>query len=146
LSSVGCKLIAWFLENERVKGMKGKLIYTGIRVRDLGISLNFYTKLLGMTETGRSTISESGGENVQLVSEKDGPVLELNHYEKGSKFDTKYVPGEALDHVAFQVGDLDAFLEDAKKAGYPVRQEMRVGNNRWAYIEDPNGIWIEVFA
>jgi len=37
-------------------GMKAKLTYTGIRVKNLDESLKFYTKFLGMKETGRSEI------------------------------------------------------------------------------------------
>jgi lactoylglutathione lyase len=126
--------------------MKAKLTYTGIRVKDLAKSADFYTRVLGMTESGRSKIPESHGESVQLTSETGGPVLELNFYEKGTTFDTKYVPGEGLDHLAFQVPDLDAFLRDAKKAGISQILEMKSGPNRWVYVEDPNGLWIEVFA
>jgi catechol 2,3-dioxygenase-like lactoylglutathione lyase family enzyme len=83
---------------------------------------------------------------VQLVSEYDGPTLELNWYRKGSKFDTDYSVGESLDHIAFQVEDLDKWKAEARKAGYPTVLEMKSGNNKWAYIQDPNGIWLEVFA
>jgi lactoylglutathione lyase len=126
--------------------MKAKLTYTGVRVKNLDESVKFYTKFLGMMETGRSEIQESQGQTVQLVSEDDGPTLELNYYRKGSKFDTEYTVGESLDHIAFQVEDLDNLKAEAGKLGYPVVLEMKSGNNKWAYIKDPNGIWLEVFA
>ncbi len=126
--------------------MKAKLTYTGIRVMDLAESIEFYSNVLGMHETGRTKIAETNGEAVSLVSEDDGPTLELNHYGKGSRFDTKYAVGESLDHLAFQVEDLDAFLREARRRGIPVPLEMKTASSRWAYVEDPNGIWIEVFA
>ncbi len=126
--------------------MAPKLTYTGIRVKDLEKSVAFYSGLLGMKETGRSEIPESKGTAVQLVSASGGPVLELNHYADGTRFATKYSVGEALDHLAFHVDDLDKFLADARKAGSPTVLEMRSGTSRWAYVEDPNGIWIEAFA
>jgi lactoylglutathione lyase len=126
--------------------MKAKLTYTGIRVKDLDRSIEFYTKVLGMHETGRGTIEDTKGEVVSLVSEDGGPTLELNRYGRGSRFDTKYEVGEALDHIAFQVEDLDAFLREAKRSGHRVPLEMKTDTSRYAYIEDPNGIWIEVFA
>ena len=126
--------------------MKGKLTYTGIRVKDLDASVKFYTTVLGMKEAGRSTIDAAKGTVVNLVSEDGGHPLELNHYEKGSPFDTKYDVGEGLDHLAFQVEDLDQALAEAKEAGYPLVKEMKTATSRWAYIQDPNGIWIELFA
>ena len=126
--------------------MKSKLTYTGIRVRNLEDSIAFYTRFFGMRETGRVTIAPTQGTAAALVSEEGGPTLELNFYPEGSRFAVPYVPGESLDHLAFQVEDLDAFLREAKRQGIPVPLEMKTASSRWAYVEDPNGIWIEVFA
>ncbi len=124
--------------------MKTKFIYTGIRVQDLERSVRFYTTVLGMKEVDRSTIAAAEGIAVNLVTEDGGPILELNYYEKGSPFDAKYVVGEGLDHLAFAVANLDAALAEAKKAGHPLVQEIKAPNSRWAYIEDPDGNWIEL--
>lgn len=126
--------------------MKAKLTYTGIRVKDLDTSVKFYTNVLGMKELGRSTIDAAKGTVVNLVTEEGGHPLELNFYEKGSPFDTQYDVGEALDHLAFQVEDLDKALAEAKKAGHPPVKEIKTATSRWAYITDPNGIWIELFT
>lgn len=126
--------------------MKAKLTYTGIRVKDLEASVKFYTQVLGMKEVGRTDIDAAGGQVVNLVSEKGGHPLELNHYRKGSAYDTKYEVGEGLDHLAFQVEDLDKALAEAKKAGHPAVKEIKAATSRWAYVTDPNGIWIELFA
>ncbi len=126
--------------------MKAKLTYTGIRVKDLEASVKFYTGVLGMKELDRTTIEGAKGIAVNLVSEDGGHPLELNYYERGSPFDTNYDAGEGLDHLAFRVENLDAALAEAKRAGHPVVKEMKTATSRWAYIEDPNGIWIELFA
>ena len=126
--------------------MKAKITYTGIRVKDLDKSIEFYTKVLGMKESGRGKVEAAKGETVGLVSEDGGHSLELNYYEKGTRFDTPYSVGEGLDHLAFQVENLDKALEEAKKEGYPMQLDMKTENSRWAYIQDPNGIWIELFA
>jgi catechol 2,3-dioxygenase-like lactoylglutathione lyase family enzyme len=126
--------------------MKTKFTYTGIRVKDLKQSVQFYTQILGMKETGRSRIEQSKGEVVNLITHEGGPVLELNYYESGSPFDSEYVPGEAMDHLAFQVDDLDKALAEAGRAGYPQALEMKSSTSRWAYIKDPNGIFIELFS
>jgi lactoylglutathione lyase len=126
--------------------LKAKLTYTGIRVKDIDESVEFYTKLLGMKEVGRSKIEAADGEVVNLVSEEDGHPIELNYYSPGSKFYTSYAVGEGIDHLAFQVDDLDKALDEAAKAGYPTLLDMKGKTSRWAYIQDPNGIYIELFA
>ena len=125
--------------------MKSKLMYVGIRVTNLDRSIDFYTKVLGMKVTGRSKIEETGGETVGLQTEKDGFLLELNYYEKDSPYNTKYLAGEGLDHLAFKVDDLGKALEEARKAGYRTILQIKSDGGRWAYIEDPDGIWIEFF-
>jgi lactoylglutathione lyase len=125
--------------------MKAKFTYVGIRVTNLQKSIDFYTKLLGMQVTGRGKIEQTKGENVVLQSEKGAPILELNYYEENSPYNTKYTVGEGLDHLAFKVDDLDKALEEARLAGYRTILEMKADAGRWAYIEDPDGIWIEVF-
>ncbi len=124
--------------------MKTRFIYTGIRVRNLEASVKFYTGVLGMKEIERSAIAAAKGIAVNLVTEEGGPILELNYYEKGSPFDATYAPGEGLDHLAFEVPSLDAALAEAKKAGHPMVREVRAPTGRWAYIEDPDGNWIEL--
>jgi lactoylglutathione lyase len=125
--------------------MKSKFTYVGIRVTNLQKSIDFYTKVLGLKVKGRGKCDQTKGETVGLESEKDGFVLELNYYEEDSSFNTKYVVGEGLDHLAFKVDNLEKALEEAKNAGHKTILEMKADGGRWAYIEDPDGIWIELF-
>lgn len=125
--------------------VKAKFTYVGIRVIDLQQSVDFYTKLLGMKVKGRSKIEQTKGEAVSLESEDGGFSLELNYYEKGSPHYAEYVVGEGLDHLAFNVDDLSRALEEARSLGHQVVLEMKTDGSRWAYIEDPNRIWIELF-
>ncbi len=94
---------------------------------------------------GRSRIEKAKGEVVSLESEGGGFELELNYYEKDSPYYTNYTVGEALDHLAFGVEDLTMALDEARASGYRVISEMKSKESRWAYVEDPNGIWIELF-
>lgn len=98
-----------------------------------------------MKVVGRGKVEQTKGETVGLESEKGGFNLELNYYEKNSPYNTKYTVGEGLDHLAFKVDHLDDALKEAKKAGYRTILEMKADGSRWAYIEDPDGIWIELF-
>jgi len=126
--------------------MKTKFAYVGIRVTNMEKSIDFYTKLLGMKVAGRGKTQQTKGETVALQSEKGSFVLELNYYEKGSPYATKYDVGEGLDHLAFKVDNLDDALEEARSAGHRAVLEMKADGSRWAYIEDPDGIWIELFS
>jgi lactoylglutathione lyase len=125
--------------------MKSRFTYVGIRVTNLQRSIDFYTKVLDMKVKGRGKIDQTRGETVSLESEKEGFILELNHYEKDSPFNTQYVVGEGLDHLAFKVDNLEKALEEAKNAGHQAVLKMEADGGRWAYIEDPDGIWIELF-
>src|SRR5437660_8903602 len=83
--------------------VKTEFIYVGIRVKDLEESIKFYTKVLGMKLTGRQRIEETKGDVAGLQSGKSEFVLELNHYDDDSPYNTKYIVGEGLDHLAFKV-------------------------------------------
>ena len=148
LFRLNCRmLITTFLPKQHlvVKGTNSKFTYVGIRVTEIQRSIEFYTKILGMQIIGRSKMPQTKGETVAMQSEKDGFILELNYYEKDSPHNTPYAAGCGLDHLAFKVDSLDDTLEAAKKAGFPLVLEMKDNNNRWAFVEDPNGIWIELF-
>jgi lactoylglutathione lyase len=125
--------------------MKTKFTYVGIRVTDLQKSIDFYTKILGMKLTGRGKTEQTKGETAGLQTEEGGFILELNYYQPDSPYNTMYTAGEGLDHLAFKVDDLNKALEEARKAGHPTTLEVKADGSRWAYIQDPDGIWIELF-
>jgi len=43
---------------------------------------------------------------VELEDPETHQLLELNWYPKGSTYDTRYVAGEALDHLGFETDDV----------------------------------------
>lgn len=112
-------------------------------------SLRFYTDILGMIVTEPlQKLAPTKGSVVTLKSPNSEQVLELNHYEEGSPFNSAYVNGEDLDHIAFDVQDLEATVRELKRKGVDVIVEpysigMELGWTE-AYIKDPNGIWIEL--
>jgi catechol 2,3-dioxygenase-like lactoylglutathione lyase family enzyme len=120
-------------------------VYVGIRVKDLPTSIEFYTRLLEMKVVNRFTIEKTKGEIVNLQSESGSFILELNYYKADSPYNTEYVVGEGLDHLAFKVENLDKALEEAERFGHQAIQEVRTDTGKWVYIEDPNGIWIELY-
>ncbi len=124
--------------------MKTSFIYTGIRVKNMNESIDFYTKVLGMKLIGRTKIPIAKGEAANLITEGGEFPLELNYYSKASKYDLRYTVGEGLDHLAFGTDDLDGLIAKANKMGHPTIAEMKTETSRWVYIKDPNGIWIEL--
>lgn len=126
--------------------MEADFTYVGIRVKDMQQSINFYTKVIGMKLVGKSKIENSKGEVANLQSKEGGFQLELNHYDTDSPHNTPYLVGEGLDHLAFRVNNLDEALRTAENLGFRTKLDMKTDSSRWAYIEDPNGIWIELFS
>jgi len=125
--------------------LKAKFEYVGIRVKDLSKSIDFYTRLLEMKVVNRFKIEKTKGEIVNLQSESETFILELNYYKSDSPYNTEYVVGEGLDHLAFKVEDLDKALKEAERFGHQAVLEVKTEKGRWVYIEDPNGIWIELY-
>lgn len=126
--------------------MKFAFTYTAIRVRDLDRSIDFYTKVLGMKLLHRIEAPETKGVLAVLGTKESPHVLELNWYADDSLVAGPYREGEELDHLAFRVDDLDAALKYLEDAGHPrVPGRRRSQGAEWAYVKDPNGVWIELF-
>jgi lactoylglutathione lyase len=123
-----------------------RLVYTGIRVRDLKTSINFYRKIMGMRVTRRGTMPH-GGKYVALRSPGSSQELELNWYPRRSKFYSKYWRGDELDHLAFGVGNVEAALAKliSKRVEVAVSLSRAKGVTE-VYVKDPDGIWLELLS
>jgi len=118
--------------------------YTGITVRDLDRSIQFYTEVMGMRMVDRVKNPYTNGEFAELVSrEGELPNLELNWYA-----DMKdYKNGDELDHLGFLVEDAYKELERFKKLGIEIAKEPYESNNHVIFfIKDPDGIWLEIIS
>ena len=123
-----------------------KFKYTGIRVRDLKRSIEFYTKTMGLKEVNRGTM-KAGGKYIFLKDEESEQRLELNYYPPGTKFYEEYCEGSELDHLAFGSKDV---RKDYKKL---LANGCTTGVEPWdesgytlAFVRDPDGIWIELIG
>jgi lactoylglutathione lyase len=120
--------------------MKVKFLYTGIEVSDMDKSIKFY-KLLGMKLAGRQKIPATKGEVAYLRTHGSQQLLELNFYQ-GRK---AYKHGSELDHLAFEVNNIDTTIPKLVKHGAKkVYRMMKGKTSRWTYVTDPDGIWIEL--
>jgi lactoylglutathione lyase len=123
-----------------------EFIYTGIRVRDLRRSIQFYTKTMGMKEAGRGKM-QAGGTYVELKSEGSDQLLELNYYPPGSRFFEEYVEGSELDHLAFSCDDVRRSYDKALAGGATSAVEpWDERGSTLAFVRDPDGVWIELHS
>ena len=111
-------------------------------------SLEFYTQTLGMEVVEkRQRTTPTEGEVATLKSGDSEQLLELNWYKAGTKFGTPYQNGSEVDHLGFEVQNLGDWIRSLEKKGVKilVRPGEIGGDAGWneAFIEDPNGIWIE---
>lgn len=120
-----------------------KLLHTSITVRSMDDSLRFYTEVLGLVFERRRTIPENKAEIAFVKDSLSGGRIELTHWDGKDTFDA----GEQLDHLAFEVEDLDRFLLRVRTKGVRVAKEpyqISGGASRIAFILDPNDVWIEL--
>jgi len=120
-----------------------RFLHTSITVRNMDESLRFYTDVLGLTPDGRRAIPENRAEIAFVRDPESGARVELTHWDGKTDVD----PGEQLDHLAFEVGDLDEVLSRVRTLGVRVAKEpyrLAGGSGRIAFVLDPNDVWIEL--
>jgi len=120
-----------------------KFLHTSITVRRMDESLAFYTEVLGLEFERRRTIPENRAEIAFVRDPVSGARIELTHWEGKEAFEA----GEQLDHLAFEVDDLDRFLMKMRAKNVRVAKEpyrLSGGSSRIAFILDPNDVWIEL--
>lgn len=101
---------------------------------------------MGMKESLRGRMGH-GGVWVELKSPRSAQRLELNYYPPRSKFYEIFGKGSELDHLAFWVKDVDEtyrvlLAKGARKALEPFTERKY----RFAFVKDPDEIWIELIG
>ena len=118
-----------------------------LRVGDLQRSIDFYTRVLGMTLLRKSENSEYKYTLafVGYGDEKDEAVIELT-YNWGV---SEYELGSAYGHIALEADDIYATCEALRAAGAKITREpgpVKGGTTVIAFVEDPDGYKIELIA
>ncbi|HYB78783.1 MAG TPA: VOC family protein [Thermoplasmata archaeon] len=121
-----------------------RFLYSGIRVRDLDRSLRFY-RALGFKVHARGRMGH-GGKWVHLVFPGSRHRLELNYYPRENRFYEPFRPGSEFDHFGFHSPDVIGWRRRAIRAGGRVVEDFVDGRSRLIYVNDPDGVCLEVFG
>ncbi|KAL6510965.1 Lactoylglutathione lyase [Orobanche gracilis] len=141
--------------------------HTMIRIKDPKVSLDFYSRILGMSLLKRSDLTEFRI-STYLMGYEDttkapmdprnhtawafsrGGAMELAHYwgtESNSSF-TGYHNGNTeplgYGHIAINVDDVQEAIKRFESLGVEFVMKPADGNGV-AFIQDPDGYWIEIF-
>ena len=122
-----------------------RLLHTMLRVGDLDKSLDFYTRVLGMTLLRRNDYPE-GKFTLAFVGygpESEHAVIELTYNWGVDQYDL----GTAFGHIALEVDDAYAACDTIRAAGGKVVRDagpMKHDNTVIAFVEDPDGYKIEL--
>lgn len=116
------------------------IAHIGYQVKDINRSLGFYQPL-GFTLQRRFT-KPSGNGNIEVAFiEMGGAVLELYQLPNGLAFDE---PRCGIDHIALEVSDLDAVINELKTRGYPLDEgPIQEANVRFLLVRGPDGERLE---
>lgn len=130
--------------------MNYKLHHTAISVRNLENSLEFYMKL-GYQQVHRWNAEDNSLTVVHLkLGESFLEVFAYEQNQDGEPANFSYANNLeeiGVKHVAFQVDDLEAALQDLKDKGLASSDtNIREGRTKVSYffIQDPDGVWVEV--
>ncbi len=122
-----------------------RLLHTMLRVGDLQRSIDFYTKVLGMTLL-RTRDNPDYKYTLAFVGYGNNPEhaeLELT-YNYGV---SQYEIGTAYGHIALEVPDAYAACETIRQAGGTITREagpVKGGETVIAFVQDPDGYKIEL--
>jgi lactoylglutathione lyase len=124
-----------------------RILHTMLRVGDLTRSIDFYTKVLGMTllrqkdyPDGRFTLAFVG-----YGAESEQAAIELTY-----NWDTDaYELGNGYGHIALEVDDVYRACAEIRERGGKILREagpMNAGTTIIAFVEDPDGYPIELLG
>ncbi|MFZ4757658.1 MAG: lactoylglutathione lyase [Burkholderiaceae bacterium] len=122
-----------------------RILHTMLRVGDLQRSIDFYTRVLGMTLL-RTTDRPDQKYSLAFVGFESNPAqaeIELTYNYGVERYDT----GTAFGHIALQMPDVAAACEAIRAAGGTITREagpVKGGNTIIAFVQDPDGYKIEL--
>ena len=141
---------------------------TMLRIADPTRSLDFYTRVLGMTLLKRLDFEQmqfslyflASGDDFADISQDEAArtaqtfgragILELTHNWGDDPVTTTYHNGNSeprgFGHIGFHVPDLESACQRFEALGVSFQKRPQDGTMKdIAFIKDPDGYWIEIF-
>lgn len=133
------------------------LHHVGFVVSDLDQSIDFYTRVMGFDlirrwEEGPELVEKGmdvPGAHLELAQLQGyGCTLELMQYLKSSGSAQPIAPNHiGLGHISLGLADFPAFAQRLQGLGVPFVSEVtKVGMGQWVFVQDPDGIRIEIMG
>jgi lactoylglutathione lyase len=121
--------------------MVTKLLHTRYRVSDLDKTVAFYRDVLGLEEVRRIT-SGRGSQLVFFKAPGSEELIEICKYDASGPVQV----GPDLTHLAFEVGDIEAFARHSTSLGYPLSDgpHKSSSGSLIAFVDAPEGYEIEL--
>ena len=120
-----------------------QFLHTMIRVKDINLSLKFYTDVFNMTVQEKRRLDDCW---LYFLSDENNTCqIELTYNDEIP--DAGYNIGNGFGHFAFSVDSLDDFTKKINKLGYKYLYEpfdLTGKGSKIAFISDPDGYEIEL--
>lgn len=116
-----------------------KISFIGVSVRDIGISSRFYSEILQITDFER--FDTPSGAKCAIFRLEDKVVQLIQRPNCGNE----KLPTGPLDHLGFEVTDLEAHVERLREIGTNLLyDDIRIGpKTKWMLFEGPDGEKLE---
>jgi lactoylglutathione lyase len=106
------------------------LQHLGIPVTDLEQSVHFYTRL-GFNRIHSAHVDEIGGRVLVVFVEQNGVIIELYQVTEQEREEISTRTDGHIDHIAFDVADVEKAFRELKQAGFEMVEEEPVFLNFW---------------
>jgi lactoylglutathione lyase len=118
--------------------MEFTFMHNNFNVLDIGKSVAFYNKALGLQEAGRFAVPDGSFIIIFLSDGRSSHQLELTWLKEHT---APYDLGDNETHLAMSVDDIEAARKMHKEMGCVCFENTMMGIY---FIEDPDGYWIEI--
>lgn len=104
--------------------------HTGIPVTDITVSETFYESL-GFKNVMATTFQYNGGTGNVAMMKMNDIIIELYQMPEAELKEIKQRKNGHIDHIAFDVDDIDAAFRELKEASFNVLEEAPVFLSFW---------------